>query len=430
MPRRSLAALVALALLLPGALVGLARPAAQLAGAAELTDLAAAAVSPTEAGEGYTWLRGAYRTDPAAPGAIGGDPGDLGVYGGLYADNSARQTYFHHLQLPSDDDPDLVARRIMAVLAEFADADGAAAAFADLNELVLADGYVPTRSVPEIGDEAATLRGEFAAEGGDTYDELRLLVRAGPFFVDLMLLDYEGDAPSATEIVGLGEAVVERLAGGSEAGARLGLAVARTGGEAVTTWYDYATRRDGDQLPTAGARPGQLDDADAYYDEWGVTDAYHYVATIEREEWVAHAVDLFATADDEAAAAFLAQTIGWWTETPPAGYADVEPVADAAPLGDESATFAYERELADGTEAAGYVTWMRAGGRVAAVTLEAAAGVPPEAAAALAAAGAACLAEAGCAGLLPMPGEGGENGGENGEEEGRLPPQEPIYAMP
>ena len=343
----------------------------------ELLDLAWLAPSPADLDvEGYGLSYGVYQTAAEGGVSVFGNPGPITDYDETFSTAGARQTYFQMVSLRSEDDPDIVARQVSIVLAEFADDDAAESGLAAVVDLLTT--HEQTRTPPDVGDEAVALRGEFTLADGRTYDELRFLVRSDRFLADLMIDDYSGDAPAASEFTPLAELLVERFET-AEAGESPGLAfqVPRLAGEELTTFYDYYTRRGGDEVPAEAERTSQIESDDAFFEEAGVTDTYYYTGEVlpteEEETYVSLISDLRLFTDEESAEAYLETEVENWIEVVGEDYQDVEIVDDAAELGDGSATVSFSQETNFGEPTVGYRIWVRAGDRVAAVELD---GVP------------------------------------------------------
>jgi hypothetical protein len=348
--------------------------------------------------EGYGLTYGAYQTAASDGVSVYGNAGPLTGYDEAFATGSPHQTYYQLLSLRSDDDPDIVARQLTVVLAEYEDDDAAEDGFAAVADVFAT--YDQTRTPPEVGDEAVAFRGEFTSSDGRLYQELRILVRSGRFLADLAIDDYEGDSPATSELTPLAELLVERLENAAESeGPGLGLQVARISGEQVTTYYDYYTRRDGDEVPIEGERSSQRQSDDELFDEAGTEDSYFYVAEAlpndEDPNLVSAAVDFRHFTDDERAADYLETAVEEWTAVMGDTYTDVEVVDDAEEFGDGSVTVSYVQDSSYGP-LAGFRIWVQIGDRVAALELDGDPAISLSAAEDMAAAQLACLEDEGC----------------------------------
>jgi hypothetical protein len=257
-----------------------------------------------------------------------------------------------------------------------------------------------TRTPPEVGDEAIAYRGEFTSSDGRVYQELRILVRTGRYLADPAIDDYEGDSPATSELTPLAELLVERLDNAAESeGPGLGLQVARITGEQVTTYYDYYTRRDGDEVPVEGERSSQRQSDDQLFDEAGTEESYFYVAealpTDQDPNLVSAAVDFRRFTDDQRAADYLETAVEDWSAAMGDAYSDVEVVDDAEEFGDGSVTVSYVQDSSYGP-LAGYRIWVQIGDRVAAVEVDGDPEISLSAAEDVATLQLACLEDEGC----------------------------------
>src|SRR5215213_5528339 len=106
------------------ALPGAGRLAIDVAAQETPLDLAWLVPSPADLNdEGYGLTYGVYQTAASNGVSIYGNPGPLTDYDEAFSAGSPRQTYYQLLSLRSYDDPDVTARRISVVLAEFEDDD-------------------------------------------------------------------------------------------------------------------------------------------------------------------------------------------------------------------------------------------------------------------------------------------------------------------
>jgi plastocyanin len=370
----------------------------------ELLDLAWLAPDPDDLDvEGYGLTYGVYQTAAAGGVSVYGNPGPLTEYDEAFAAGSPRQTYYQLLSLRSDDDPDVVARRLSMVLAEFDDDDAAETGFAAVADVFAT--YDQTRTPPEVGDEAVAFRGEFTSSDGLLYQELRILVRIGHFLADLAIDDYSGDAPATSELTPLAELLVERLENPESAeGPGLGVQLVRLVGEDLTTFHDYYTRRGEDEVPAEGERASLRQSDDEFFDETGGTDFYYYTAEVlptdEDPTVLSLNVDLRLFTDDEAASDYLETAADDWAGSASTTYQDVEVVDDVEELGDGSVTVSYAQDSSYGS-LVGYRTWVQIGDRVAAVELDGDPAISLSVAENVARAQLACLEDEGCTGPIP-----------------------------
>jgi len=363
-------------------------------------DLAWLAPGPDDLnGQGYGFTYGVYQTAASGGVSVTGNPWPLTEYDKAFAAGSPRQTYYQLLSQRSDDDPDIVARRFSIVLAEYGDEAAAKTGYAAVAHTFAT--YDQTRTPPEVGDEEIAFRGEFTSTiDGRLYQELRILVRTNRFLADLAIDDYQDDAPATSALTPVAKSLVERLKDIKAAGGPgFGLQVARIAGEDVTTFYDYYTRRHGDEVPAEGERSSQTQSDDEFHDATGMEDSYFYLADVlptdQDPTFVSALVDFRHFSDDERAAAYLKSTAEDSTGAMGSGYADIKVVNDAKEFGDSSVAMSFIKDTRYGP-ATGYRIWVQLGDRVAAVELNGNPEISLSAAEDMAEAQLACLEDKGC----------------------------------
>ena len=392
---------LALAILGTGVLsfAGAGRLTSGAAAQEPLLDLAWLAPGPTGFDvDGYGLINGTYRTAPSRGGSIRGEPGAGGSYTEAFRSAGPRQIYYQSLGLPSEDDPDVAARIVRVVLAEYGDIDVAKTAFAAIAPLFGEYEQIPTP--PAVGDEALAFRNELTSDQGLPLEQLRILVRTDRFLTDLSLLDSTGDAPAVSEFTPFAQRVVERLGNAATAeGPGLGLQLVRLAGEDVATVMDFYTRRDGNQVPVADQSPSARQSDDDFFRQIGVTDRYFYVAedqvTDDDPTYVGLIVDLRHFTDEETAATYLTTAAERWIASLSADYHNAEVVDDAETMGDGSVIVAFEQDTRTG-KATGYRTWVQAGDRVAAIELDGVPAISLQTAQQWAQAQLACLEDGAC----------------------------------
>jgi len=244
----------------------------------ELVDLAWLAPGPTDLEEdGYGLSYGTYNPVVEGEVSVFGSPDPLTAYDEAFSSAGARQTYFQAMSIPEEDDPDVAARTVSVVIGEFADSDAAKSGFEGV-VVVLGESYDQTRTPPEVGDEALAFRGEFSDPvDGRIFQELRFVFRTGRFLADLTIDDYLDDAPATSELTPLAELLGQRLKD-AEAVESPGLAlqVVRIASPDLTGYYDYYTRRGGDEVRSQGVLTSGMRSNDEHFEEVGVTDLYYY----------------------------------------------------------------------------------------------------------------------------------------------------------
>jgi hypothetical protein len=345
----------------------------------ELVDLAWLAPGPADLDEdGYGLSYAAYQ--PAAEGGVSvyGIPGPLAPYDEAFSIAGARQTYYQQMSSPDEDDPDVVARMLSVVIGEFANDDGAVSGFSGVVD-VFAEDHDQSRTPPKVGEEALAFRGEFKDPAdGRIYQELRILFRTGRFLADLSIADYLGDAPATSELTPVAQLLAERLAE-AEATESPGLAlqVVRITSPELTYYYDHYRLRGGERVRDAGELTSRMQAGNEFFEEIGATDQYSYMAEVlpteDDESYVSLSVGILHFTDRRTAETYLETAVDDWIEWWGAYYQDIEIIADAEEVGDDSAAASFTQETTFGELANGYLFWVRAGDRVAAVEL---AGIP------------------------------------------------------
>jgi hypothetical protein len=395
---RMLAVLVA-ALALAGQ-TGWPRPAVVAHAATDAPlDLAAAALTPSDLAQagflGYRFADGDTRSpaDTAAAFAFQYDLPEDAVHA-AFAGEGLRQSYELVLTLGAENAE--AAGSVASTIHEYADEDGAAAAFAFWSATIARAANTDAVANEPVGDEsfAARWRGATAA----SFRALDLTFRAGRLLVSIRL----ASLPGGESAIGVAETLAVRLLERIEArqAAPAGGLSARTlrlsGPGAVDHW-DYYTRVDGegpaDLLDEKTVIEGLVEDfgvSQRLRTSWATAEDTYFYAFVQRYS------------DEETAAARFAGA--WARQEADERFEDLAELPDWDGYGDES--IAYTQTFAWAPHGADLIyqsAQIRVGDQLALVQLIAPVAWPTEALAALAAAQTACLEVERCPVATPLP---------------------------
>jgi hypothetical protein len=310
------------------------------------------------------------------------------------------------------------ALRINAYVHEFADAAGAAAAFTFLEDesgrpspssgaTPVAGGVALAEDIPGtrvIGDESEITR-HLGAQSGSSlpYRSLDLTFRLGNLVAGVEVADFTGGEPDVAEVEALAETYLERIEQvRAEGGPGLHTRTVRLEAPNIVSSRDDYLRLDSDYVP--------------YYNESPETTAFnstlfgdaidlHFVSQslpagrAGSGDDVTYENYLTRFADEAAASDYL---VGIEERMAGFGGYEVEAVPDAATVGDESRTFAIDRQAGD-QETRGYEIYARVGTEVVDVLLFAQPEAPLEVVEELAAAQVACLQSEELCARMPVP---------------------------
>jgi hypothetical protein len=392
---------------------------AQDAGAAEALDLPAMALTPmdlADAGQdGYAHILG-RSVDHEGGGSLAYR---IGRWTDQVTDDDIRTSleeaglgrgYQFGLRLPQDpDDPESdLARDLYGWLHEFADENGAADAFALLDDLSAESELVErVEGEEEVGDATALVR---VAPGDDSEPrQLVIAFQAGPVITVLQILDSQGEEPAVAEAEALGALQLERIEAGFEGDwPGLGNRVPRLTSDEYHSLYevrrDQYLRLAGEDLPLSFEEPDAF--AARVESAGDATDVYalnQFVQNAETDPPVPDQFNwgsrLYRFVDDEAATDWLAEQPER-LENASGGVriSELEPLEDAPTFGDESAAFTYIEDSGDGYPSRVVRVQARVGATVADVRLTSSPEEEPPIAAfeALAADQLVCLTGDGC----------------------------------
>jgi hypothetical protein len=333
-------------------------------------------------------------------------------------DDGLRRGYKFEVRLLEDPDdppgdPVLYAN---ASVHEFADDDGAAAAFTAIDELSAASAVTERVAIDEpIGDETLVIRGD---EYDDVPPPLAIVFRSDRLIAVMRVGAMEGEPEVAeSDAQTLAALLCDRMeAGLDEGGPGLANHVVRLADDAYHTVYEVRSdkylRVAGEDLPLGWESAGAF--ADRVANTGDAIDAYELSQFIQEANIAAPDLPyqvgwtsrVYRFADDEAAADWLddraddVETSLDRTTTSAVG--DVKVIQDAPVLGDESFTVVYTEEATDGFTTQEYRIYARVGAVVIDVSLGAAVSedLPIEALQALAEVQVACLGTTDC--LAPV----------------------------
>jgi hypothetical protein len=426
MHRRSIVVsiLILLSLLLPAA-VATAQEASPTASpvADQPLDLAAMALVPADfdipgmgrtSGESLTLEQDvaqhaeSYGTDPAA------------VREALVAAGWQRH-YLSRLWAPEvygAEDP-FLALRVNNYVREFADADGASAGFAFMEdesgalptsagatpvagEVALAEDIPGTRV---IGDESEITRHVgVSPESGLTYHSLDLTFRVRNLVAGVGLYDYTGGEPDVAEVEALAQTYLERIEQvRAEGGPGLSTRIVRLDAPDIEPGSDHYMRLGGVHFPDYN------ESAENFAARSGRADASTHVYTVSQRlpagsegtgDDVTYQGNIYRFADEAAATEWLNK--GEERLAQIGAFVAFTAVPDAATVGDESRTYAIDR-LSGELETHGYLIYARVGSEVIDIRLFAQPEAPLEVVEDLAQAQVECLRSEEVCAQVPVP---------------------------
>ena len=320
-------------------------------------------------------------------------------------DAGLARRYDSYLYLPDEDDPAAPAvRQVVSYVLEFADEDGAEAAFAFLEDESASESAEDVRGVAEIGDESEATRDQGEdPETGDEYAQIDLTFRTDNVHAGVAIIDWQGDEPDLDEVEALAERLLERIETTiADGGPGLGAQVARLAGDGVVTTADQYVLLDGDAIAGFGeARRDARGRARAAADV-DQTDGYRLSQQLYAGEGLTYAVwyqvDVWRFADEDAAEDWLAGTEDRVESNQ--GMTNLDFVDDLANVGDEAVAYTVETE--DGGIRYRSVA-LRVEATVAVIDLSGPETPPADAVEALAGAQADCLDDGGCPEPLAIP---------------------------
>ena len=313
----------------------------------------------------------------------------------------------------------VLAQFVLSYVREFADAEGASAGLAFLEdesgrpsasggatpvagEMSLAEDIPGTRV---IGDESEITR-HLGIDPGDgrSYRALDLTFRTGNLVAGVSLYDYLGGEPDVAEIEALAQTYLERIEQVRAEGAPgLSNRVVRLDAPGIVPGRDDYLRLDGVYVPYYNESPETTAFYSTFYgdaiDLYFVSQSLPAGSTETGGDDVTYENYFSRFADEAAATDYLAGTEERLAGL--GGYA-VEALPDAATIGDESRTFAITGQ-AGGQERRGYELYARVGNEVVDILIFAQPEAPLAAVEELARAQVACLQSEELCARMPVP---------------------------
>jgi hypothetical protein len=417
-----LVAALVVALILPS--VRSARVSAQEAAEPALPDLAAMTLLPADLPEPGFLLEGgrrvsledeaagaaAYRGQTATPEAATGLSEALTAAGW-------RVRYRTSLALPSADNPDLVAIRVISYATFYDTPEGAAAGFALLED----ESAIPTAEDVSPGrvfaDQAEITRDSGLVGGLDqAYRSLDLTFRRGHLTAGVLIYDNLDREPDQTVLEDLGDLLLARIEEVLDGrGPELGNRVVRLGeydeNGVRITGIDFNDetyeRRAGVTIPYAGESAERLAAREAHYG--GATDVYSVYQALVLLDGISnddpyYVARLYQFPDETAASQWL---IGLPERLPQesAGYVEAHAVPEAPAFGDESVTIGYDFQPIVTITTRGTLIAVRIGAIVARVQVDSWYEADPVGIRALMERQVACLNGGACPANTPVPQE-------------------------
>ena len=379
-------------------------------------DLAAITLVPDDLPDDGYVLVGGRTVDAAAEADLatqyrrGGTAEDIAAFQDPLEDAGFERRYIASLVLPAADDPTQIDARVSSYVATYATSDGAADGFALLEDESAVDDAKDVNGRSDFGDESEITRDVTLLTDEDPPTEaisLDITFRDGNLVAGVTLTDFTGGEPTVREIEALASALVERLDTAVESpGPGLSLAALRVAGDDVETpfVYEVSERRDGESLPLYTESDDAHAERDRGYGE--ATDVFSLqlelvLAGATADVQPFYYTELLRFPDADAAADVLADAA---TRTAlNAAYSDVESVAGADDLGDESAAFSYDFVVSEDLVSSGHVIYARVGADLARVQVDGLTAVPLDAVVELAEAQVACLEAGECPDTVEPP---------------------------
>ncbi len=328
--------------------------------------------------------------------------------GEILEDAGFARRYDSYLNLPDEDDPAApTVRQIISYVLEFADEDGAEAAFAFLEDESDNEAAEDVSGGADIGDESEATRdqGEDQATG-DEYAQIDLTFRLGNLHAGVAIVDWQGDEPDIDEVEALAEHLLERVEETIEdGGPGLGTQVARLTGDGIVTSADSYTLLDGDAIAAFGESRADSQGRTRAAADVGQTDGYQlwqqlFAGEEEPDDDVWYQVDVWRFADEDAAEDWLADTEDRVAANQLLDNLDID---DGSPaVGDESVIYTVETE--DGGIRYQSVA-LRVDATVAVIDVSAPESPPAAAVVTLAEAQAECLDDGACPEPFGLPAE-------------------------
>ncbi len=329
---------------------------------------------------------------------LGLDPDDLRDE---LVDAGWQTRYLAFFGVPSEDDPNFLARGITSYATAYADGDGAETGF----ELTEDESDNPdaedVEDAPELGDQSELTRSAGIDEAtGNESISLDLTFRIDNIVAGVTVNDFTGEEPDIDELADLGELVRERVeaALSGEAPGLFNQILRIDAGDGATTQYtsQYYQLIDSETLRFFDEPAGAAEQRADFLTENDVESSYQYEGYFLPEDVsdpneslaVVNRVYAFASEDD--AAAFVQTAADDLVENPDP-YASVEALDDLPEFDGEVSGVAYDFPITDDLIAPGFRYWIQVGANVVSVQADIVDGVDEDGVLALAEAQIACV---------------------------------------
>lgn len=316
-----------------------------------------------------------------------------------------QRRYENRLGLPRSDDPAHFTRAVITSVTAYADATGAAAGFATLQDMSAIPTAHDVPSTRTIGD-----RSQLTSDSGTTsdnvpYQSLALAFQTGNLTAGVTIEDFTNNPPDVALAESLAAKLQTRIGDVRRRGDGLGSEILRLATTGPSSTLDGYIRRDGVTIPFANETAASFAARDAGYD--GATDVYDVqqrlpAGTAPGSSPPYYVVWLYRFPNPTAAATWF-QTLPPALAAKPGQYVDLSPVAGARAFGDESVTLGYGYRASETITTRGFMVLTRVGRDVARIQLDARSPVPPTAVETVAAAQVACLHAGVCPSTAPVP---------------------------
>jgi hypothetical protein len=302
---------------------------------------------------------------------------------------------------PSGDPSGPAGRMVITAIMEFEDAQGAAGAWATLEDESFDPAAQDIALTRSFGTEAEATRTRGTSPDGAPYTELDLTLLDDTLHIGVVLIDWTGGEPRLGDAEALAATALTRVRDARAVTAPgLGSQVLRLDGAGIEPHADYYTIRDGEPRARYRMTPFEIAAQAVYYD--GATDVYHLFQQLaargegpDDDSW--YLLQLVRFPDATTAAAWFSGRDDYIGGHPEFTGFTID--AGAPRVGDES--FAYAVASQDGTSHYRGVV-LRVDSMVAVLDVYGPEVPPPEPVMTLAQGQAACMAKS-CVAPLAVP---------------------------
>jgi hypothetical protein len=257
-----------------------------------------------------------------------------------------QRRYDSYLYLPEENgDPGSPAEMLVAsYVLEFADADGAEAAFAFLEDESADPASEDVDLSTDLGDDAeATIAEGEDPDTGDPLLQVDITVLTGNLHVGVALVTWTGDEPDQDVAEELAARLLDRVEEAEESEApALGNQILRLTGDGIETTTDGYTIRAGEAIPRYGERTRDTRTRTRAAENIDQTDGYALAQLLlpgesGPEEDIWYQAEALHFSDEDAAEDWLANTEDRIEDN--SAVADYDILTDAPTYGDESITY-------------------------------------------------------------------------------------------